>query len=376
MSLEIEQVFFYAKENSKPHKTHNYELVHDEDNPIAIFRRGVKFTIAIRFLGRGFKSDNDLIRLIFNFGPRPNPIQGTQGIIKVDPRKKTQIDDEQRLWFANVLDIGSDTITLEVFVPPSVPVGLWTLQVEASLLNNPENPTVFDSDTEFYIIFNPWNCHDLVYMPEERMLDEFVLTDVGKIWVGPFGTSRGREWVFGQFDACVLPAAMLMFEKSGLSYASRGDPIKVTRMISKMVNSNDDDGILVGRWDGDYADGTAPSAWTGSVPILQEYLDNESSVSYGQCWVFSGVVTTLCRALGIPSRVVSNIVSAHDANATLTVDKYFDANNEELSYDPNNEMGMDSIWNYHVWNDVYMARPDLPPDTAREKDHRASNDKI
>lgn len=61
-------------------------------------------------------------------------------------------------------------------------------------------------------------------------------------------------------------------------------------MISKMVNSNDDDGILTGRWDGEYEDGTAPSAWTGSVPILQEYLDTERAVSYGQCWVFSGVV--------------------------------------------------------------------------------------
>ncbi|KAG5859131.1 hypothetical protein JTB14_005756 [Gonioctena quinquepunctata] len=127
-----------------------------------------------------------------------------------------------------------------------------------------------------------------------------------------------------------------------------------------MVNSNDDDGVLIGRWDGMYDDGTAPSAWTGSVPILQEYLDTGSSVSYGQCWVFSGVVTTICRALGIPSRVVSNLVSAHDANATLTIDKYFDENNEEMPFDPNNPMGEDSVWNYHVWNDVYMARPDLP----------------
>lgn len=70
---------------------------------------------------------------------------------------------------------------------------------------------------------------------------------------------------------------------------------------------------------------------------------------------------TVCRALGIPSRVVSNLVSAHDANATLTVDKYYDTNNEELETDPfNDNYGMDSIWNYHVWNDVWMARPDLP----------------
>jgi hypothetical protein len=31
-----------------------------------------------------------------------------------------------------------------------------------------------------------------------------------------------------------------------------------------------------------------------------------------------------------------------------------------MDYDPTNPEGDDSIWNYHVWNDVWMARPDLP----------------
>lgn len=117
---------------------------------------------------------------------------------------------------------------------------------------------------------------------------------------------------------------------------------------------------MTGRWDGDYQDGTAPAAWTGSVPILEQFLETGESVKYGQCWVFAGVVTTVCRALGIPSRVVSNLVSAHDANASLSVDRYYSKDNEELEYDPNNLEGEDSIWNYHVWNDVWMARPDLP----------------
>ncbi|KAI4471010.1 protein-glutamine gamma-glutamyltransferase [Holotrichia oblita] len=202
---------------------------------------------------------------------------------------------------------------------------------------------------------------DLVYM-EDRLLDEYILNDVGKIWIGPKNSSRGREWVFGQFDGCILPAIMFMLEMSEMPYQSRGDPIKLTRMISKMVNNNDDDnGVVVGRWDGDYADGTAPSAWAGSVDILREYWETKTSVCYGQCWVFAGVTATICRALGIPCRVVSNLVSGHDANCTLSIDRYYDENNKELDHDPLNEEGMDSIWNYHVWNDVWMARPDLPP---------------
>lgn len=57
---------------------------------------------------------------------------------------------------------------------------------------------------------------------------------------------------------------------------------------------------------------------------------------------------------------MSNLVSAHDANASLTVDKYYNTKNEEIDFDPLNPVGEDSIWNYHVWNDVWMARPDLP----------------
>lgn len=80
------------------------------------------------------------------------------------------------------------------------------------------------------------------------------------------------------------------------------------------VNSNDaDNGILDGRWDGKYEDGTAPSAWTGSVKILEDYLLTRRSVKYGQCWVFAGVLTTgkipcIKISLFLPIRYVHFIV--------------------------------------------------------------------
>lgn len=67
------------------------------------------------------------------------------------------------------------------------------------------------------------------------------------------------------------------------------------------VNSEDDQGVLQGNWSGDYKDGTAPSAWTGSVPILEKYLETRKEVLYGQCWVFAGVLTTGMLITGISS---------------------------------------------------------------------------
>jgi transglutaminase-like putative cysteine protease len=67
----------------------------------------------------------------------------------------------------------------------------------------------------------------------------------------------------------------------------------------------------------------------------------------------------VCRALGIPCRSVTNYVSAHDTNASLTIDKYFDRNGEEIEGGPEGDC-YDSCWNFHVWNEVWMTRPDLP----------------
>lgn len=59
------------------------------------------------------------------------------------------------------------------------------------------------------------------------------------------------------------------------------------------INAQDDYGVLVGNWSGDYSDGVSPTAWSSSVEILRKYHStNGTPVSYGQCWVFSGITTT------------------------------------------------------------------------------------
>lgn len=59
------------------------------------------------------------------------------------------------------------------------------------------------------------------------------------------------------------------------------------------VNSNDDSGVLLGNWSGDYSGGESPSSWTGSVDILRKWKSSGyKPVRFGQCWVFAGVLTT------------------------------------------------------------------------------------
>lgn len=67
-NLQVEVAHLYPKENSKTHKTDKYEMVHEEDLPIPILRRGLKFTMSVRFIGRGFQNNKDVLKLIFNFG--------------------------------------------------------------------------------------------------------------------------------------------------------------------------------------------------------------------------------------------------------------------------------------------------------------------
>ena len=100
-----------------------------------------------------------------------------------------------------------------------------------------------------------------------------------------------------QFDPETLDAVLYLMDMSVvLDSDGRRNPITVARAMTEMVNQEDNDGgILYGLWsdkDEDYADGTDPTAWSGSAAILREFLDTKKPVRYAQCWVFGGTLTT------------------------------------------------------------------------------------
>ena len=90
------------------------------------------------------------------------------------------------------------------------------------------------------------------------------------------------------------------------------DPVWLGRILSAAANSSDENGILMGNWSGNYEGGISPLTWNGSVKIIQQFIETGQPVKYGQCWVFSGLLTTLMRSIGVPCRSVTNFASAHD----------------------------------------------------------------
>lgn len=56
-------------------------------------------------------------------------------------------------------------------------------------------------------------------------LDEYVLNNKGRIWVGSAKSNYGRPWQFAQFNTDSLQVSLWLLNK--MPYTDRGDPIKV-----------------------------------------------------------------------------------------------------------------------------------------------------
>ncbi|XP_020774480.2 LOW QUALITY PROTEIN: protein-glutamine gamma-glutamyltransferase K-like [Boleophthalmus pectinirostris] len=327
-----------SEQNCTAHHTQLYQ------NRDLIIRRGQTFQMWIT-LSRPFHPNTDKIHLELKIGSVPVVSKGTHVIIPLVDK----LQDDR--WEAAVVKQEDKRLLLSVNSLPTANIGRYQLTVHTVC---PNGQAEYKEDN-VCILFNPWCEEDTVFMDSEEEKQEYVLNDVGLIYYGTELQIGYRTWDYGQFAGGILAACLYILEKSGTPASGWGDPVNVVRIVSAMVNSVDDFGVIQGNWSGNYAGGTSPTVWTGSVEILQQYHNNGTPVSYGQCWVFAGVVTTVLRCLGIPTRTVTNFSSAHDTDVSLTTDVYLDENLAPLD-----DLNRDSVWNFHVWNDCWMARPDLP----------------
>ncbi|KAK3551024.1 hypothetical protein QTP70_011428 [Hemibagrus guttatus] len=347
-NLIVMNIKMYEKTNKRLHHTDAYH------HSNLIIRRGQEFTMGIVF-NRPFNPKMDLFFIEFLIGK--NPIRTQNTLISLTLGENNETSD----WEFHVVETSKNETKLAITPAADCIVGLYSTYVTV-ITNLGRKRSQRNKNTDFYVLFNPWEPKDQVYLENEDERKEYVLNNVGIIYNGDYTNINKRPWNYGQarsytfpFQSGVLEACIFILDFGKMPVLYRGDAVKVVRKASSMINSLDDDGVLVGTWGGDFSLGTAPTAWTGSVEILTKYFsEGGKPVMYGQCWVYAGVFNTFLRCLGLPARVVTNFCSAHDNNGNLKTDIVLD---EDGSLD---RQVSDTIWNFHCWNEVYLQRHDIP----------------
>ncbi|XP_063064081.1 protein-glutamine gamma-glutamyltransferase 2a isoform X2 [Engraulis encrasicolus] len=336
-ALDVERCDLQCKANNTEHHT---ELNGEER---LIVRRGRPFSVLLHLRQASQKPPENLT-LTVQTGPIPSRDTGTRTTFNVG----SAID--KSCWSATMAAPTAQTLSLTISSPADAPIGTYKLLV------GQYNATTL---CEFVMLFNPWCRRDAVFMEKDEERQEYVLSQDGIIYRGTPPRFQELPWAFGQFETGILDICLRILDENpkfihdaDQDCLNRRDPVYVTRVLSAMINSSDDKGVLTGNWSGDYSLGVKPTFWTGSGDILRKWHDtNCRPVLYGQCWVFAAVACTVSRSLGIPCRVVTNFGSAHDTDGNLLIEHIYDDNSEDI--------GDDSIWNFHVWIDSWMTRPDV-----------------
>uniref|UniRef100_A0A663NBR8 protein-glutamine gamma-glutamyltransferase n=1 Tax=Athene cunicularia TaxID=194338 RepID=A0A663NBR8_ATHCN len=314
----------------------------NRDSTEAILRRGQAFKITVN-LQRGVQS-GDNFTFIASTGNFPmalisHPIHSSS----------------RTLVPYSSLEPGCMNFT--IFSPADAVIGRYKLKLQ-TVSGNKVSSTLLG---QFVLLFNPWCPNDDVYMANEKERWEYVLNDSGIIFQGLEKHIQQEAWNYGQFEEDILDISLAILDRSlnhrqdpAADVSNRNSPTYVSRVISATVNSNDEKGVVEGKWNGKFRSGTNPLQWSGSVTILRKWHRGRyKPVRYGQCWVFAGVMCTVLRSLGIPTRVITNFNSAHDRNINLSIDEYIDISGKTL------HLTEDSVWNFHVWNESWFIRRDL-----------------
>ncbi|KAL4234070.1 Transglutaminase 1 [Mactra antiquata] len=362
--LTVKDINLNIKENTEKHHTDVYECTKDDrekdedgnEQPAElVVRRGEFMKLTVTFDQPYEKKKHDL-RVCLTIGEIPKPTKGTSVQFKIDEDGKQNYEADK--WGAYLEKCSGNDIDIMVHIAANSIIGEWNLSlISVSPGEKKNNVLKYEHDEDVIILFNPWCKDDGVYMETTTLLDEYILNEDGCVYTGNETARGAKPWNFGTFEDGILDICLYLIRaklKNGIT-KDLADPILVSRLIAKMVNSNNEDGVLTGNWTGNYKDGTSPMVWVGSPRILKQFMQT-GSVKYGQCWVFSCVTTTVCRCLGIPCRTVTNFSSAHDTDQTNVIENVYHTVDGTSKKHYNHS---DSIWNFHVWNEVWLKRPDL-----------------
>lgn len=259
-ALELRSVELQIPRNNKDHHTEDLGLSK------LILRRGQIFILTIVF-SRPFQPQKDHLTFVAETGPEPTELLGTRATFFLAQTRP------ENVWSASDFMIDSNSLQVSIFSPASAVIGHYTLKLEIS---QGQGPGVTYPLGNFILLFNPWSTEDDVYLPSETLLREYIMSDYGFIYKGQTNSITSRPWNYGQFeedivDICfeILNKSLYFLKNPSKDHSQRNNVVYVCRVVSAMINSNDDSGVLQGNWGEDYSQGTSPLEWNGSVAILR-----------------------------------------------------------------------------------------------------------
>ena len=318
-------VDFQLKKNADEHKTSSFK----DSSKALIVRRLKDFNVIVDVeKGESFTFSAQKVNYLGN------------------KEQLVTLNDEEVNKTVKVEVTKKNKVILQFLAPAEV--GKYKLEVILFRKGN----RVDSKSTDLYLLFNPWEGSEAVYLAEASEIDEYVLSDSGVMY---YGTGYTRDWVFGQYEAGVLDIVFKVLDRA--TNGTKNNAVTISRAISAIANNYTKGGIIEGRWNSGFAGGTHPLDWTSSVQILKEYNRTNRPVKYGQCYIFAGVVTTILRAMGIPTRTITTDSPAVDKTRDILVNRCIDE--DGYSYTEGEFCGADFFWNYHVWNEVWLSREDL-----------------
>ena len=295
----IVDIDLQEKENTKDHRTTKYKEVFEAGS--TVFRRSSHASVKV-------KMSKDYGQLCHEVYFEFRHLSGSSSTVFEVPEYETAVPPGE--WGAQILSVktnsdGTRTVDIKLTIPENALIGEYEFSAlvrSRGTSNPPSHKYVIHNP--MYLLFNPWSLQDSVSM-DHGDIEEYILNTDGMIWRGSVNSNSPKSWRYSQFDKDTLTVTMSLL--SGEADAFYASPALVSRRLSKMANSPDDDGILRGRWDGDCGDGFLdrlfgstsknPSFWSGSDQIISRYADKPKPVEYGQCWVFAGLLTSLLQRL-------------------------------------------------------------------------------
>ncbi|NXD84434.1 EPB42 protein, partial [Halcyon senegalensis] len=343
--LSIKKCDFKITMNNNNH--HTEEISKER----LMVRRGQPFTITVSFSTPVHSYRQQLKRtfLTVQTGSHPSKANGTQIEFPISSL------GDQKQWSAALEEQDPFFWTISVNTPANAPIGQYALILHAS--------KSYCHLGNFTLLFNPWCQDDEVFLANEAQRQEYILNQEGVIYRGTENTVLEQPWDFSQFEEDIVDICFTLLDvgerhQKDKDHSKRKNPVYICRTVAAMLNCDEFRRILIECETGQYYNGTPPSKWLGSSPILRQWVASQCKpVRYGQCWVFAAVMCSVLRCLGIPTRVVTGFTWAHNTNSSLSVDEYYDEDGTLLTQDKSAR-----VWSFHVWNECWMARADLLPE--------------